>query len=73
MLTSMSSAKVSTANSTVDIFDMQLKAYATQIRYETLQDSYDLRIKQLEQENTRQFWLNIALGIALGYAAGNSK
>ena len=73
MLTSMSSANVSTANSTVDIFDMQLKAYATQIRYETLQDSYDLRIKQLEQENTRMWWIMIAGTIAMGYAIGSSR
>ena len=48
-------------------YEFQLTAIKTQVRFETMQDSYDLRIKQLEQENTRQWWLTIACVVALGY------
>jgi hypothetical protein len=63
------------ATSTSDALDLayefQIKAIRTQVKYETLQESYDLRIAQLEQENKRLFWLNVASVIALAYSTTN--
>ena len=52
-------------------YEMQLDAIKAQVKYETLEPSQESRIKQLENENTRQWWLIIALAVSLGYAAGN--
>jgi hypothetical protein len=52
------------------LIDMQLDAYAAQVRYETLAEAKQDEIKAKDEELKRNFWLNIALIIALGYAAG---
>ena len=52
-------------------YEFQISAIRTQVKFETLQSSYDLRISQLEQENKRLFWLNVASIVALAYATTN--
>jgi hypothetical protein len=49
---------------------MQLDAYEAKVRYETLATAKQDEIKAKDEELRRNFWLNIALIIALGYAAG---
>ena len=49
-------------------YEFQISAIKQQVKFETLKDSYDLRISQLEQENKRLFWLNVASIVALSYA-----
>ena len=60
-----------TSNALDLAYEFQITAIRTQVKYETLQESYDLRISQLEQENKRLFWLNVASVIALAYSTTN--
>ena len=57
-----------TSNALDVAYELQIDAIRTQVKFETLKDSYDLRISQLEQENKRLFWLNVASIVALSYA-----
>lgn len=73
MLTNIALPEVSTQNSTVSLIDMQLKAYSTQVRYETKIENQEEIKKIYKDQADKQFWINIALILAAGYAVGNSK
>ena len=58
-----------TSNALTQAYEFQIQAIKTQVHFEALQESYDIRIKQLEAENSRNNWLLIGMAISLGYAA----
>lgn len=68
MMISLGYSQSSTANALEVAYDIKIDSLLTQKKFETLQDSYDLRIKQLERENDRQMWLIIALTAGLSYS-----
>ncbi|GBR75023.1 hypothetical protein NO1_2091 [Candidatus Termititenax aidoneus] len=66
----LTTADVTEGTPPKSLIEMQLDAYAAKVRYETLEEIQAERIKDKEAQIQRQWWLNIALIIALGYAAG---
>jgi len=51
-------------------YEFQLTAIKTQVKYETKYEDLQYNIKQYEDRQNKDFWLQVALIVAVGYAAG---
>lgn len=64
----------SNANSALDLaYEFQIGAIRTQTKYETKLEDLDEFKKIYKDQSDKQFWINISLILAAGYALGNSK
>lgn len=68
MLTNSLLAETSTPNLN-NIYDMQLKAYTTQLKYESMIDAEKQLKDEIRGSRDHYFWLSIALSASLAYSA----